>query len=114
MGVAADGTVVVTYYDFRNDKPKAMTDAADFWAITCNTVRSKDNCLSNADWTTERRLTDRSFDFDLAPLTSSGRFVGDYTSIKSVGQKMYTIFGQAVSQDRTDIFLRTLDIPTVK
>ena len=112
VGVAADGTVVVTYYDFRNATPAQTFDSTDYWAVSCNTLTSSDNCLSNGDWTNEQRLTTKSFNFDNAPLTSSGRFVGDYMSIKSVGQTVYSVFGQATGPNRTATFLRTLAFPT--
>ena len=111
VGVAADGTVVVTYYDFRNDKPGAKTDNADVWAISCDILHSPDFCLSNGDWTDEQRLSNHSFNFDDAPLTTSGRFVGDYTSIKSLDQTIYAIFCQVVAIGRTDTFLRSITFP---
>ncbi len=114
VAVAADGTVVVTYYDFRNATPGQTFDNTDFWAISCNTITSPDNCLSNSDWSAgEQRLTAKSFNFDNAPLTSSGRFVGDYMSMKPVGQTIYTVFGQATGPNATAIYLRTLTLPTV-
>lgn len=111
VAVTADGTVVVTYYDFRNDKPGAKTDRTDFWAVSCNPLTSSDNCLSNGDWGQEVRMTNTSFDWDIAPLTTSGVFLGDYMSMKTVGQTVYTIFGQAVATNRTDMFLRSLTFP---
>jgi hypothetical protein len=112
VAVAADGTAVVTYYDFRNDPVGATSDNADFWAVSCNVFTSPDNCLSNGDWASEQRLTNTSFNFDYAPLTSSGRFLGDYMTMKSVGQTIYTIFGQSPKQNITNLYLRTLTIPT--
>ncbi len=111
VAVAADDTIVVTYYDFRNDKMGAASDNADFWAVSCNILASADNCLSNGDWSNEVRMTDKSFNFDFAPMTTSGVFLGDYMSMKSVGQTVYTVFGQATAPNETDIFLRALKLP---
>ncbi len=114
VAVAGDGTVVVSYYDFRNDIPGEVFDNTDFWAISCNTLTSPDNCLSNADWTAnEQRLTNKSFNFNNAPLTTSGRFVGDYMSMKSVGQTVFAVFGQATAPNLTATFLRAINLPTV-
>ncbi len=112
VGVAADGTVVVTYYDFRNATPGQTFDNTDVWAVSCNTVTSSDNCLSNGDWTSEQRLSNKSFNFDYAPLTTSGRFVGDYTSIQATGQTVYAVFVQATGPNLTATYLRSLAFPT--
>ncbi len=112
VAVAADGTVVVTYYDFRNDRPGASTDATDFWAVICNPLTSADNCQGNSDRSNEVRMTNHSFDWNQAPLTTSGVFLGDYMSMKSVGQTIYTVFGQAVGPSLTNIYLRSLTLPT--
>ena len=106
-----NGTVVITYYDFRNDRPGASADLADFWAVSCNLRTSPDACQSNSDWSNEQRLTDNSFNFDNAPLTSSGVFLGDYMSMKTIGQTVYTVFGQATGPNLTNIYLRSLTIP---
>jgi hypothetical protein len=112
VGVAADGTVVVTYFDFRRATPGQTFDNTDVWAVQCNTLASHDFCLSNGDWTAhEKRLTNTSFNFDLAPLTTSGRFVGDYMSLKSLGQTMYAVFGAATGPNLTSTFLRTINLP---
>ena len=111
VATVADGTVVVTYYDFRSDAPGAGTDDTDFWAVSCNPVTSTDRCERNADWRNEQRLTTHSFNFDNAPLTTSGVFVGDYMSMKSIGQTVYTVFGQATTPNLTNIYLRSLTIP---
>jgi len=111
VAVAADGTVGVTYYDFRNDRVGAPTDATDYWMITCNTLTSADNCLSNGDWTTEERLTDKSFDFNAAPTTTTGHFVGDYMALRTVGQTFYSVFGQAPQSNISEQYFRTVTIP---
>ncbi len=113
VAVAGDGTVVVTYYDFRNDIPGQVFDNADYWAISCNTLTSADFCLSNGDWSKgEQRLTNRSFNFNNAPF-ASGRFLGDYMSLKAVGQTVYALFGLATGPNLTATFLRAIHLPTV-
>ena len=106
-----DGTIIVTYYDFRNDTPGATTDLADYWAVFCNPFTSADGCTSNGDWSTELRLTGSSFDWNLAPY-ANGLFLGDYMGLKSTGQTAWAAFGQPVGPQMTDLFVRSITVPT--
>ncbi len=78
--VGADGTIVVTYYDFRNDSDfdgNAETPSnhdellTDVWSLT-----STDG---GAHWA-ENQVTDRSFDFRSAA-SARGFFLGDYQGL---------------------------------
>jgi hypothetical protein len=78
--VGSDGTVNVTYYDFRNDSdfdadPSTPGDAGtlmtDVWSLT-----STDG---GSTWT-EDRVTPTSFDFRSAPV-ARGFFLGDYQGL---------------------------------
>jgi hypothetical protein len=78
--VGSDGTVNVTYYDFRNDSdfdanpntaPDASTLTTDVWSLT-----STDGGSSF----TEDRVTPTSFDFRSAPV-ARGFFLGDYQGL---------------------------------
>ncbi len=71
--VAADGTVAVTYYDFRNNTadPGLPTD---YWII-----HSHDG---GETWAEEHVAG--PFDMDTAPL-ARGRFLGDYQGLTNVG-----------------------------
>jgi hypothetical protein len=97
--VAADGTVGVTYYDFRNNTPApgALTDAF--------IVHSHDG---GATWA-ENRLTPTSFDIEQAPV-ARGYFLGDYEGLTSAGATFMPFFTQAVSRpaDPTDVFFTTV------
>src|SRR5262249_32953409 len=68
VAVAADGTIAVTYYDFRNNTtaPGALTDA---WMVFANP-----NAAGPLTFGNERRLTTSSFDMELAPV-ARGYFV---------------------------------------
>src|SRR5262249_5845819 len=59
--VAADGTVAVTYYDFRNNdaNPGVPTD---YWIVRCHA-----DCADPTSWGGEERLTTGSFDIEQAP-----------------------------------------------
>jgi hypothetical protein len=101
VAVAANGTVGVTYYDFRNNTP-APGLLTDCW------IAHADNHFTDpASWSQENRLTDASFDLELAPRTSSGFFVGDYKGLASAGNNFDALFSQAVStNDPASIFFR--------
>src|SRR5262249_29388761 len=72
--VAADGTVAVTYSDFRNNTPDPGAPT-DYWIVHCHA-----NCADPASWVNENRLTTTSFDIEQAPAARGpfGFFVGDY------------------------------------
>ncbi len=109
----ADGTAVVTYYDFRNDKVGASSDNADHWAVFCNPINSPDGCTSNADWSTELRVTDHSFDYDNAPVAGAGHFLGDYEGLKANGQTAHPVFARAVGPNLTNLYTRAITVPAV-
>lgn len=112
VAVAANGTVAVTYYDFRNDKVGATTDATDYFMILCNPLTSADACTSTSDWTKELRLTNNSFNLNLAP-NAGGHFLGDYMALRATGRTIGAVFGQATSLDKTAIYFRAVELPTV-
>ena len=71
VAVAADGTVAVTYYDFRNNSPSAGA-LTDYWMAFCQ-PSAKAPATNPANWS-EVRLTNTSFDLEQAP----GRFNGAF------------------------------------
>src|SRR5438093_1442131 len=109
--VADDGTIGVTYYDFRfNDaNPGARTD---FWIVRCKPSGAK-TCARAADWTDESRLTLASFDIEQAPAARGpfGFFVGDYEGLTNVGNDLVPVFVQVNNGDtanRTDVIETTV------
>ena len=98
--VASDGTVAVTYYDFRNNTP-ASGFLADYWAVFANPndPRNLPGGLTNpANWGGELRLTPQSFDVELAPGSTNanpGLFLGDYQALTAVGNRFVTVFAVA-------------------
>lgn len=100
--VAADGTLGVTYYDFRNNTP-APGLPTDYWLIHCHA-----NCTNPANWS-ETRVAG-PFDMETAPF-AVGYFVGDYEGLTSVGNSFVPLFVQANSgntSNRTDVFATTV------
>ena len=88
IDVSLDGTVAVTYYDFRNDTSDPTTLPTDAWI-----VYSHDG---GASWGGEQRLTPVSFDMNAAPTVgSSGRpFIGDYEGLAHAGNTFVPFFVQ--------------------
>lgn len=115
VAVAANGTVAVSYYDFRNNTAMAGLDA-DYWIAFANPSQP------GFTFGNEQRLTNSSFNMELAPY-ANGLFVGDYEALYAGGSSFNTfgaLFGAAVSSsDPTSIFFRgavppnTLSMPPI-
>jgi len=95
VAVSADGTVGVSYYDFRKNTaaPGVPTDA---WF-----VHSHDGGTSWAE-----QHVSGSFDIETAPV-ARGYFLGDYEGLATVGNDFLTFFVMANSgnfANRTDVF----------
>jgi hypothetical protein len=101
--VGPGGQLVVTYYDFRNDRNEG--ELTDYWAVFCD-PGAKD-CSKAASWGGELRLTNRSFDMLDAPV-AGGHFLGDYMGLERAGEAVYPIFGIATGPNRTDLFTRKI------
>jgi hypothetical protein len=103
--VAEDGTVAVTYYDFRNNDANPGTPT-DYWIVHCHT-----SCTNAASWQDENRLTASSFDMEQAPAARGpfGFFVGDYEGLANVGNSFLPVFvtvNNGNPANRTDVFGR--------
>src|SRR5919206_314385 len=96
VDVASDGTVAVSYYDFRNNTSNPSTLPTDAFAVFSHD--------GGQTFGGEVRLTKRSFDLDLAP-NAGGKFLGDYVGLSHVGATFVPFFTQTVSSSNpTDIF----------
>jgi hypothetical protein len=107
VAVAGDGTIVVTYYDFRFDNNQG--ELTDYWAVICRPA-DPSGCSQRSAWRTELRLTKSSFDMRDAPV-AGGHFLGDYMALTAIGQDVWPIFGIAGRPDRTDLFVRKITLP---
>lgn len=76
VDVAADGTVTVTYYDFRENTPDTATLLTRHYAVHCH---AGENCASPASWDEETEIGD-AFDIRKAPF-ARGYFLGDYMGL---------------------------------
>ncbi len=100
--VAADGTVGVTHYDFRNNTPAAGLPT-DTWFLHCHA-----SCTNPANWS-EAHVAG-PYDMETAPF-ARGLFVGDYEGLASFGNTFVPFFIQANSgntANRTDAFFTTV------
>jgi hypothetical protein len=103
VDVLADGTVGVTYYDFRNNTPDPGLPTDYFL------VHSHD---AGATWGGEVKITPQSFDYTNAPI-SRGYFLGDYQGLAHNGTTFKVFFVQtndANTANRTDVFATTATI----
>lgn len=104
---SGDGkTVVVTYYDFRNDtNTPAGFEGTDYFALFCSTATA---CTNAANWGNEQRLTTASFNILDAPV-ARGHFLGDYMGLAASGATtVYPVFGIATGHNVTAEFTRRI------
>jgi hypothetical protein len=94
IAVGADGTVAVTYYDFRY-QGSILGDATDAWAVFGN-PQGPGGLTNPANWGNELRLTGASFNLLNAPI-SGGWFLGDYQGLAAAGSNFDAFFSQAGS-----------------
>ena len=101
--VAADGTVGVTYYDFRNNTADSGgTTPTDAFVVHCHA-----SCANPANWGNEVRVTDTSFDSRKAPV-ARGFFLGDYEGLGSTGSTVVPFFAMTQGSDPASIFTRNV------
>ena len=103
--VAADGTICVTYYDFRNNDHNDPL-LTDVWAVFCKPSTNAPATVST-NWGNEVRLTDESFDFLQAP-NARGFFLGDYEGLAAAGNDFLAFWSQPQDADRANIVFRRL------
>jgi hypothetical protein len=76
--VGNEGTVPVTFYDFRNNTAADGMLATDQWAVHCRPA--SEDCSRSAGWNEATRATPASFDMRQAPFPG-GYFTGDYEGL---------------------------------
>jgi hypothetical protein len=106
VDVADDGTIAVTYYDFRNNTPSAGAPT-DHWIVHCHSA-----CADATSWGDEARLTDTSFDIEQAPFARgpNGFFLGEYEGLSHLGNfflPLFAVVNNGNTANRTDIVVRT-------
>jgi hypothetical protein len=103
VDVSANGTVAVTYYDFRNNTT-ATPLLTDYFVAHCHPM-TVSACTLPASWGSEARLTTQPFDMRQAP-DAGGFFTGDYEGLANVGINFATFFSQPHTGDPASIFFR--------
>jgi hypothetical protein len=104
--VADDGTIGVTYYDFRNNNTNPGVPT-DHWMVHCHSA-----CDVTANWGSEVRLTNTSFDIEQAPFARgpNGFFLGEYEGLSNIGNTflpLFVVVNNGNTTNRTDIVVRT-------
>jgi len=103
IAVAANGTVGVTYYDFRNNTsaPGALTNS---WLVRCSS-----DCANAASWS--ETAVAGPFDIGAAPV-AGGYFLGDYMGLTTNGTTFQPFFIQSgmppAANGPTDAFFTTV------
>jgi hypothetical protein len=106
VAVAADGTVAVSYYDFRNNTaaPGALTD---YW-LAFEHPSAIAPATNPANWS-EVRLTDTSFNLEQAATRFNGDFwLGDYEGLAAAGNDFAAVWAMpdGSSTGKESIFFR--------
>lgn len=108
VAVSANGTVAVTYYDFRNNTGTggALTD---YWMAFAPAPATNPSTWS------EVRLTDTSFNLEQAPTRLHGDFwLGDYEGLAAAGNDFVAVWGMpdgSATNQESIFFRRVIDPP---
>jgi hypothetical protein len=99
--VASDGTIGVTYYDFRRNTadPGLPTDQ---WFIHCHPTS---DCTNPANWAENH--VDGPFDIENAP-RAGGYFLGDYEGLASIGTTFTAFLSETTATDKDNTYLATI------
>jgi hypothetical protein len=95
IAIRSDGTMGISYYDFRNNTASPATLPTDYWI-----TRSGDGIV----W--RETHVSGSFDLDVAPV-AEGLFLGDYQGLGAIGETFVPFFAQTNDgsfADPTDVF----------
>ena len=104
VAVRDDGTVAVSYYDFRNNTADGgATTPTDAFVVHCHAAT--EDCTASSSWDEEIRTTDTSFDSRQAPI-ARGFFLGDYEGLGTDGTSFFPFFAISSSADHASIFTR--------
>ena len=104
IAVAANGTIAVTYYDFRfNDANPGLP--TDYWLVHCHPSAATP-ATNPANWGNELRLSDASFDLERGLSFGGAYFLGDYVGLASAGNDFVAAFTQSDPTNLTSIFFR--------
>ena len=103
VAVASDGTIGVSYYDFRFNTPGPGVPT-DYWLVHCHPTSGSPT--NSANWRNETRLTDTSFDVEQVHQQFNSFFMGDYVGLATAGTDFLATFNQASATDPDSVFFR--------
>jgi hypothetical protein len=83
IAVAPNGTIGVTYYDFRFNTPDPGVPT-DCWLVQCHPSPGAP-ATDPANWGNEVRMTSTSFNLEALPFFIDGLWFGDYVGLAGVG-----------------------------
>jgi hypothetical protein len=106
IAVAEDGTIGVSYYDFRFNDPNPGLPT-DHWLVLCHPSSARP-ATSPANWGSEVRLTDSSFNMEVVVPTMVGKFIGDYFGLATAGDDFVSVFTQPDHDNVNTIFVRRI------
>jgi hypothetical protein len=102
--VLDDGTVGVSYYDFRsNTADNGATTPTEAFVAHCHAA--SEDCSVAASWGDEVAVTDAPFDSRRAPV-ARGFFLGDYVGLGQNGTAFFPFFTVTTATDPANIVTR--------
>jgi hypothetical protein len=107
VAVAADGTIGVSYYDFRFNDPNPGLPT-DRWLARCQPSANRP-ATGPGNWSNEVRLTGSSFNMEACGTILGGFYPGDYSGLASVGDDFVSAFTQVDQDNVTAIFFRRVN-----
>ncbi len=107
IAVAADGTIGVSYYDFRFNDPNPGLQT-DRWLVLCHPSSARP-ATNPSSWGSEVRLTDSSFNMEAVlakALVGGFNRIGDYFGLDTAGNDFVSVFAQPDHDNVTSAFFR--------
>jgi hypothetical protein len=103
IAVAANGTIGVSYYDFRFNDPNPGLPT-DRWLVQCHPVATSP-AADPACWNSEVRLTASSFNIEAVVTVFAGKFtLGDYFGLATAKNDFVGTFVQPDQNNVTSVF----------
>lgn len=104
VDVGADGTVTVSYYDFRNNTASPATLDTTYFAVHCHAA--SENCSNPASWNEESQV---GTPFNIREASfAGGYFLGDYMGLANDGNEFLSGFGSTDGGGPSSIFASRL------
>jgi hypothetical protein len=106
IAVAANGSIGVSYYDFRFNTPDPGLPT-DRWLVQCRPSAAVP-ATNPTSWGNEVRLTPQSFNMEVCHHWGGGGFffIGDYEGLAGTGTGFVATFGAVDQNNVTSVFAR--------